>query len=171
MKRLFRCSVSLIYEDEQKDASVSSLIARRTEFWWNERKPDDRTLWNSKIELSEDFFNAIIRHPVPLDMNTLKAMKRSSLGLDLYLWLVYRTFALKRPLRLTWRQLYCQFDADPSKAGGHDTIQYFRRKALRELKKIKAAWPDLNYAVLRGCLELRPSTPVIAPSDHRQLAS
>ena len=32
MKRLFRCSVSLIYEDEQKDASVSSLIARRTEF-------------------------------------------------------------------------------------------------------------------------------------------
>ena len=171
MKRLFRCSVSLIYEDEQKDASVSSLIARRTEFWWNERKPDDRTLWDSKIELSEDFFNAIIRHPVPLDMNTLKAMKRSSLGLDLYLWLVYRTFALKRPLRLTWRQLYCQFDADPSKAGGHDTIQYFRRKALRELKKIKAAWPDLNYAVLRGCLELRPSTPVIAPSDHRQLAS
>ena len=149
MKRLFRCSVSLIYEDEQKDASVSSLIARRTEFWWNERKPDDRTLWDSKIELSEDFFNAIIRHPVPLDMNTLKAMKRSSLGLDLYLWLVYRTFALKRPLRLTWRQLYCQFDADPSKAGGHDTIQYFRRKALRELKKIKAAWPDLNYAVLR----------------------
>ena len=30
-------------------------------------------------------------------------MKRSPLGLDLYLWLTYRTFALKRPLRLTWR--------------------------------------------------------------------
>ena len=35
-------------------------------------------------------------------MNILKALKRSSLGLDLYLWLVYRTFALKSPLRLSW---------------------------------------------------------------------
>ena len=31
-----------------------------------------------------------------LDMNILKALKRSSLGLDLYLWLTYRTFSLKR---------------------------------------------------------------------------
>ena len=37
----------------------------------------------------------IIHHPVPLDMNILKALKRSSLGLDLYLWLTYRTFSLK----------------------------------------------------------------------------
>ena len=28
-------------------------------------------------------------------MNTLKALKRSPLGLDLYLWLVYRTFPLQ----------------------------------------------------------------------------
>ena len=41
---------------------------------------------------------------------------QSPLGLDLYLWLTYRTFALKRPLRLTWRQLYRQFGADPAKA-------------------------------------------------------
>ena len=59
--------------------------------------------------LEEDFFNEIIRCPIPIDMNTLRAMKRSPLGLDLYLWLTYRTFALKRPLRLTWRQLYRQF--------------------------------------------------------------
>ena len=42
------------------------------------------------------FFNEIIRHPVPLDMNTRKALKRSSLGLDWYMWLVYRTFELTR---------------------------------------------------------------------------
>ena len=57
------------------------------------------TLWQSKIELSEKFFNEIISHPVPLDMNILKALKRSTLGLDLYLWLNYRNFTLKRPLR------------------------------------------------------------------------
>ena len=42
----------------------------------------------SKIRLGEDFFNEIISHPVPIDMNTLKALKRCALGLDLYLWLV-----------------------------------------------------------------------------------
>ena len=104
MKRLFRCSISLNYEDERGDASVSSFIADRTEFWWNERKSDEPTLWKSKIYLGEVFFNEIIRHPVPLDMNTLKALKRCALGLDLYLWLSYRTFALRAPLRLTWRQ-------------------------------------------------------------------
>ena len=32
--------------------------------------PDESTLWESKIRLGEDFFNEVIRHPVPLDMNT-----------------------------------------------------------------------------------------------------
>ena len=73
-------------------------------------------------------------------------------GLDLYLWLTYRTFALRAPLRLTWRSLYHQFEADPSKAGNHDTVQYFRRKVLRELKKIKLAWPELNYSTVPGVL-------------------
>ena len=50
-------------------------------------KPDEPVLWESKIELGEKFFNEIINHPVPLDMNTLTALKRCSLGLDLYLWL------------------------------------------------------------------------------------
>ena len=101
MKRLFGCTVQLTYKDERGEAAVNSLIARRTEFWWNDRKPDEPMLWESKIELGEDLFYEIINHPVPLNMNTLKALKRCALGLDLYLWLVYRTFALRAPLRLS----------------------------------------------------------------------
>ena len=48
-------------------------------------------------------------------MNTLKALKRSTLGLDLYLWLNYRNFALRAPLRLSWQQVYRQFGAHPDK--------------------------------------------------------
>ena len=150
MKRLFHCTVSLIYEHERVAASASSLMADRTEFWWNERKPNEPVLFNSKIRLGEDFFNEIIRHPVPLDMNTLKALKRCALGLDLYLWLVYRTFALRTPLRLSWRQLYRQFGVDPAKASDNQTVQNFRYKILRELKKIKLAWTDLNYSTAKG---------------------
>ena len=70
MKRLFGCTVSMIYEDEHGEQFVSSLIAERGEFWWNERKPDQSSLWDSKIYLGEAFFNEIIHHPVPIDMNT-----------------------------------------------------------------------------------------------------
>ena len=171
MRRLFNASVQLIYEDGRREASASSFVADRTEFWWNERKPDERVLWESKIELGEAFFNEIIRHPVPLDMNTLTALKRSTLGLDLYLWLTYRTFALTRPVRITWRQVYRQFGVDPAKANNRVTVRNFQRKVSRELKKIKIAWPDLSYATAPGVLILLPSTPAIAPSDHPRLAS
>ena len=114
MRRLFSAHVQLVYEDEHGEARVSSSVADRTELWWNERKPDQSSLWDSKIELSEKFFKEIINHPVPIDMNTLTALKRCSLGLDLYLWLTYRTFSLRAPQQLTWRQLYRQFGADPT---------------------------------------------------------
>ena len=105
MKRLFNAHIQLAYEDKQVSASVNSPVASRTGFWWNERRPDELGLWDSKIELGEKFYQEIICHPVPLDLNILKAMKRSSLGIDFYLWLTYRTFTLRRPLRLSWARL------------------------------------------------------------------
>ena len=169
MKRLFHASVRLIYEDKNGMVSAGSLIADRTELWWNERKPDESSLWKSKIYLGEAFFDEIIRHPVPLDMNTLKALKRSSLGLDLYLWVTYRTFSLKRPMRLSWKQLYRQFGVDPDKTKDKFAVRDFRTDCLRELKKIKAAWPSLNYSTGKGVLILLPSTTAIAPAQQLSL--
>ena len=163
MNRLFSATVQLIYEDESGFAQVTSPVADKHEFWWNTRKPNEASLWDSKIELSEKFFQEIIHHPVPLDMNTLTALKRCALGLDLYLWLTYRMFSLKRPLRLSWRQVYRQFGVDPAKASDHQTVQDFRYKVLRELKKIKIAWAGFHYSTARGVLILHPSTPAIPP--------
>ena len=163
MDRLFHASVELNYEDKHGKQFIASRVVDRGEFWWDPKRPDERMLWESKIELGEKFFNEIISHPVPIDMNTLTALKRSPLGLDLYLWLVYRTFPLRAPLRLTWRLLYSQFGVDPARASDKRTVLDFRRKALRELKKIKLAWPGLNYSTAPGVLILLPSTPTIAP--------
>ena len=166
MRRLFSAHVRLIHEHEHGEQFVSSAIADRGEFWWNERKPDEPVLFDSNIRLGEDFFNEIVRHPVPIDMNTLTALKRCSLGLDLYLWLTYRTFSLKRPLRLTWKQLYCQFGTDPAKSDNKFIVRNFRQNVLRELKKIKLAWPELNYSTAPGVLILLPSKPAIPPAPE-----
>ena len=166
MKRLFGCSVSLIYEDKHGSRFVSSHIAESGEFWWDPAKPNEQALWDSRIYLGEAFFNEIINHPIPIDMNILKALKRCSLGLDLYLWVTYRTFSLRAPQRLTWRQLYRQFGTDPDKASDKRIVKIFRRQALRELKKIKVAWPDLNYTTAPGVLILLPSTPAVPPTPE-----
>ena len=172
MRRLFNAHVQLVYADERGEARVSSSVADRTEFWWNERKPDEPTLWESKIYLGEAFFNEIINHPVPLDMNTLTAMKRSPLGLDLYMWVAaYRTFTLNRPMRLSWPRLYRQFGVEPDRSSDKRTVDNFRTDCLRELKKIKLAWPELNYSTAPGVLILLPSTPAIAPLNQGQLTS
>ena len=166
MRRLFNAHVRLIYKDEHGEQFVSSAIADRGEFWWNPKRPAESTLWESKIELGEKFFQEIIRHPVPLDMNTLTALKRCSLGLDLYLWLAYRTYALHAPLRLSWRQLYQQFGTNPDKASDKFIVRNFRQNVLRELKKVKLAWPGLNYRTGKGVLFILPSKPAIPPTHQ-----
>ena len=171
MRRLFGCTVQMTYKDANVERFVNSPIAESGEYWWNPTRPDQPSLWDSKIELSEKFYNEIINHPVPIDMNTLAALKRCSLGLDLYLWLVYRTFALRASQQLTWKQLYRQFGPTPNSAATHDAVQNFRRRILRELQKIKLAWPELNYTTAKGVLILHPSTPAIAPLNQGQLTS
>ena len=169
MRRLFGCTVQLSYKEGNEEQFVNSPIAARGKYWWN---PDNNSAlpgWNSTIVIGEDLFNEIIHHPVPLDLTTLTALKRSPLGLDLYLWLVYRTFALRAPLRLSWPTLYRQFGVDPSKANDNRTVQDFRKDCLRELKKIKTAWPDLHYTTAKGVLILHPSVPAIAPVGQAQL--
>ena len=164
MDRLFSASVSLIYEGDGVKARMSSFVADRTAFWWDPRRPDDLVLWDSKIRLGEEFFNEIIRRPLPLDMNILRALKRSSLGLDLYMWLTYRTFTLRESLTLPWKDLYRQFGANPAQAGNRRIVDAFRTDCLRELKKIEEAWSGLNYGLARGALIVSPSAPAIPPT-------
>ena len=61
-------------------------------------------------------------------MNTLTSLKRSTLGLDLYLWLTYRTFTLRAPLRLSWRQVYPVRSAPGPRPAITFTVHAFRYK-------------------------------------------
>ena len=86
MNRFFNAHVSLIYRDKHDKVTVNAQLADQTEFWWNERRPRRADAVAEQDRVSEKFFEEIIRHPVPLDMNILKALTRSPIGLDLYLW-------------------------------------------------------------------------------------
>ena len=158
---LFSASVTLVSKGAGSYQRVSSFVADKQELWWDPKRPQESSLWESRIRLGEGLFEEIIRRPIPIDMNALKALKRSSLGLDLYLWLSYRTFSLDKPLRLTWRQLYRQFGADPDQADNRRAVDYFRADCLRELKKINLVWPGLEWSTAKGVLIVKASKPLI----------
>lgn len=160
MYRLFETSIHLSYDGPDAKASITSPIAERTWFLWD-RRADRPILWESTVTLAEPFFHEILSAPVPIDLFVLRSIKRSSLGIDLYMWLTYRTFDLHRPLRLSWKSLYRQFAHRPEKADDKFAVRDFRKDACRELVKIKTAWPGLDYGLPPGHLELRPSTPPI----------
>ena len=120
-------------------------------------------LWESEIELGEKFYQEIVGCPVPLDMHILRAMKRTALGLDLYLWLTYRMFTLKKPIYLPWRQLYWQFGT--TEMADKRTVLNFRAQFLRELAKLKDAWPQLDYQTPPGHLNVSSCTPA-RPESH-----
>ena len=85
MKRLFGCTVSLIYKDENVNATVNAVIADHTVFWWNERKPDQPSLWDSKIELRRKVLqrdhqpSGAARHKYPQGAQALHPGPRSLL--------------------------------------------------------------------------------------------
>ncbi len=166
--RLFSCNVELIHTLPGVKRGISSLIADERELWWDYKNPAQDTLWQSHIRLGEKLFQEIIAHPVPLDMRILKAMRRSSLGLDLYMWMSYKTYSLltatgAKSQRLSWHQLYAQFGKDPAAASDKVTVQAFRKDILRELRKLKLCWPTLDYKVPKGFLEVKGCMPSIPP--------
>ena len=131
----------------------------------NPERPDDATLWVSRVVIGQRLYEDILAHPVPIDLRILRSMRRSPLGLDLFLWLGYKLHGLgydgptKRgcTVELSWRQLFRQFGSNSREATpNHWEIQNFRRSSVRELRKLKRAWPELGVKQIRGGIRLEP---------------
>ena len=98
MTRLFSSSIGFQYSRKSEgmvgQSSLGMLIAPRRELWWDPKNLAQGNLWQSWIELGQDFYNAIITSAVPVDVRALKALRKSPLALDLYGWATYKTFSL-----------------------------------------------------------------------------
>ncbi len=164
--RLFEAEIQVYEGPPEARQSLRAPLTDMVRLWWDPKQPGQDALWETEITIGERFFNEILAAPMPLDMNVLRAMKRSTLGIDIYMWSTAKTFRMKTPFRITWGRLYDQFGSRPG-ARDNTTINAFRKKTLRELKKLKTAWPELDYRTPRGALELRPCRPLIAPADQK----
>ena len=112
------------------------------------------------IELSDEFYRSLTSHPVPVDLRALRALKESSLALDLYAWSTWRTWRVTqkdKPVFIPWRALHRQFGSS------YTDVRDFARAAKREFAKIQLVYPALRISFPRGGLTLLPSAPSVLP--------
>ena len=157
MERLLRfATISLHYRENDKSALVAGVIGDKAVFW-----RDYDLLIPSEIRQSRPFFDSTLRQPVPMGLNRLHALHRSTPGLDLCLWFTCHTFSLTYPLALTRAQVYTSMAPSLKRPATTSPSGTIAKKCLGGLKKIKLAWPaPNNYTELWGLI-LHPTPPLI----------
>jgi len=166
-KRLFSSSIFCHYADGQHDAGDALTIAAHHRLWWDPKQPDQMPLWQSTVTLGTEFFNEIIKNPVPVDMEALKYLKRSPLALDIYFWLTHRMFYLQKDTLLPWQLLQLQFGADyPHTPEG---LRDFKKKFIARLKQVLLLYDKAKAFPAENGLLLKPSPPHVAKQPYRDL--
>ncbi len=150
-KRLFASSITALYEHGDGTQIINQAVADRAVFWWHPKDPEQAALWKSQVTLSDNFFKEIIDRPVPIDMRAIKALKKSPMALDIYVWLTYRVSYLKRPTAIPWASLAMQFGSNYSR------LVDFKASFTSELKKVATVYGDLQVEVLPNGLVVKPS--------------
>jgi hypothetical protein len=156
MTRLFASSVTCIYDDKNKTGIFGVKMVKEAQLWWNPKAPDEAPLWKSTLVLGADFYDEIVKNPVPVDMRALKSLKRSPMALDIYCWLTYRLSYLRKPTEIPWTLLQIQFGADYTRTRG------FKESFLHHLRKILTLYPEANVEDGERGLLLKPSKTHVA---------
>lgn len=169
MERLFKAKISFQQTREEKGrkgkAWLDMAVASEGVTWWDEKQPEQGTLWDSWIKLGEDFFNAITAAPVPVDMRVLKALKNSPLALDLYSWATYTAFRTQESGQsrfIAWKLLHEQL------GGEYSSIKDFGHKARAALRKVQTVYPELGIEFEKGGVKVLPCNPSITVKAKRQ---
>jgi hypothetical protein len=160
LERLLHATISFEYKDDEQRSRLNITVAPKSVLWWNYKKPDQGSLWASYIDISEDFYTAILNAPVPLRTDILASLKKSPLALDVYMWISYRLFTMhsnqQEQITLSYGRLQEQFGTGISEAN----YRSFRRDFKAALAKVADQWvsPEgkelLNYELHEDGLTL-----------------
>lgn len=141
---------------------------REAQIWYT-RTPDQRVLsadFENIIVLSDEFYQELVSHPVPNDLEAVKLLAGSPAVLDLYMWLSYRCFKAKSVEKIP---LFGQFGL----ANQIGTVEYSRPRRFRGMLEqwlgtIRAIWPECPAQISSDGQSIRiaPATSIV-PAEAR----
>ena len=95
--------------------------------------------FRNTVVLSEAFWNELQAHPIPIDMNVVRALVHSPGELDLYTWLTWRCWKAQNTVSIPIfgpGGLAGQLGSDI-----YESERKFRQTLRRWLASIRAVWP------------------------------
>ncbi|MGH9623460.1 MAG: replication protein RepA [Bryobacteraceae bacterium] len=136
---------------------VDTKIVTSFELWYP-RDERQKTLWPSYVRLSDEYFNTLKNHAVPLDHRAVASLQHNALALDVYKWLAQRLCRVpaKTPAFLPWPAVQLQFGQ------GYARLRAFRSIFLKTLKIVMTQYPTAKVAATQQGLTLHLSPPPIA---------
>lgn len=159
MEALAACRLTLGMHAEGRVVTMDAKPIKRFEAWL-QHDGSQRTLWPGVLELSEDFFNTLATHAVPLDYRALASLKHSALALDIYTWLAHRLCRVKNAqgTKLSWTNLREQFGQE------YANSKNFKKKFRHALHQVLTVYPDAHIEDVIGGLVLHQSRPPLSPT-------
>jgi len=156
MEALAACKLSIGMTAAGKAVTVDAKPIQRFEAWLHD-DGEQRTLWPGSLELSNEFYETLQQHAVPLDYRALAALKHSALALDVYTWLAHRLWRVTSPngVMLSWQNLRDQFGQEY--AQGKD----FKKEFRAVLRQVWLVYPTARIEEVVGGIRLRPSPPPV----------
>jgi hypothetical protein len=158
LARLAAATVRMGVVEEGRAVQVNTQFVAAFDLWFP-KQPDQRILWPSTVRLSQEYFQSLGQHAVPLDHRAVAALASSSMALDIYVWLAQRLHRVPsgRPQFVDWKSLHDQFGQ------GFARIRDFRRRFLQTLHQVQSAYPAARTSADEQGLTLSHSPPPVAP--------
>lgn len=158
MKALAACRMTLGFRGPHGSTTLEVKPIDRFDAW---ATPHDASgLWPGQIGLSQQYFETLLAHAVPLDPRALRALTHSALAIDAYQFFARRLFSLTQPIKVTWTQFHSQFGQEYI---GQDPVKDFRREWAPACRAALAVYPAAKVESVHGGLMLYPSSPPIHP--------
>lgn len=110
--------------------------------FWAEKNPDQLSMWNQYITLSDEFMAAIEDHSVLLDLQPFIALQSNPRAMDMYTWLSYRIPSVRGAVKISYKDLHSIFGAQTKLLG--DFKRDFKKALNLALPYVDKADLDLE---------------------------
>lgn len=169
LERLFLATLTVRWDgpDQSRQTGGRLNVASSYDLWWHDQRPGEPTLLPSVVTLSGEFYKETVEHPVPLDINVLRALRGSALRLDIYAYLCHRLSYLRRTTTIPWDGLRGQFGS--TLGADKNGRARFRQEFERNLSQVLLLYRHADVDSTSAGLVLRPSPTSVPMRSRRSL--
>ncbi|MEM6338968.1 MAG: replication protein RepA [Pseudomonadota bacterium] len=132
IKRILGTQIKVGFvEDEKGGKRVQSRTLQLVSDYdlWYASAEEQNSLFPSFIKFSDNYFNSLMEHAIPLDERALASLSHNALAIDIYCWLAQRLHRIPegKPQFITWAALKDQF------GHGYKTMKRFKESFRKRL--------------------------------------